>query len=238
MTRRRSAFARQVRHPDRAEMRCDSCGAEAIVKNGLHDGRSVFNVIIDREGKMWNGHAVMSVMLRVDAGVFLQIVHGLGKGIHEVVENPGTFGRIEILGLNEVEFGEGCKLGGHASERSAAGVEAGLDVGPVVDGDFAGLIKGFAAGEFLSVPRRGDEAGFRRFNLRPQVVHGLDLFFRSHAVNGFHYGWHIRYSLNDGVIIPKIAAFVTEVDKSELTLRETVATLDQLCRAKLQEYFG
>ena len=36
----------------------------------------------------------------------------------------------------------------------------------------------------------------------------------------------------------KFAAFVGEVDKSKLTLRETVATLDQLYRAKLQEYFG
>ena len=36
----------------------------------------------------------------------------------------------------------------------------------------------------------------------------------------------------------KFAAFMAEVDKSELTLRETVATLDQLYRAKLQEYFG
>lgn len=36
----------------------------------------------------------------------------------------------------------------------------------------------------------------------------------------------------------EFAAFVAEVDKSELTLRETVATLDQLYRAKLQEYFG
>ena len=33
-------------------------------------------------------------------------------------------------------------------------------------------------------------------------------------------------------------AFVAEVDKSKLALRETVATLDQLYRAKLQEYFG
>ena len=46
------------------------------------------------------------------------------------------------------------------------------------------------------------------------------------------------------VILPPLAlqrefaAFVTEVDKSKLTLRETVATLDQLYRAKLQEYFG
>ena len=36
----------------------------------------------------------------------------------------------------------------------------------------------------------------------------------------------------------EFAAFVAEVDKSKLTLRETVATLDQLYRAKLQEYFG
>ena len=36
----------------------------------------------------------------------------------------------------------------------------------------------------------------------------------------------------------EFAAFVAEVDKSKLTLSETVATLDQLDRAKLQEYFG
>ena len=36
----------------------------------------------------------------------------------------------------------------------------------------------------------------------------------------------------------EFAAFVAEVDKSKLTLRETVATLDQLYRAKLQGYFG
>ena len=36
----------------------------------------------------------------------------------------------------------------------------------------------------------------------------------------------------------EFAAFVTEVDKSKVTLRETVATLDQLYRAKLKEYFG
>ena len=36
----------------------------------------------------------------------------------------------------------------------------------------------------------------------------------------------------------EFAAFVAEVDKSKLTLRETVVTLDQLYRAKLQEYFG
>lgn len=36
----------------------------------------------------------------------------------------------------------------------------------------------------------------------------------------------------------EFAAFVAEVDKSKLTLRETVATLDQLYRAKLQKYFG
>ena len=36
----------------------------------------------------------------------------------------------------------------------------------------------------------------------------------------------------------EFAAFVASVDKSKAALRETVATLDQLCRAKLQEYFG
>ena len=59
-------------------------------------------------------------MLGMDAGVFLQIVHGLGKGIHEVVENPCTLGRIEVLGFDKVEFGEGCKFGCHVSERGAA----------------------------------------------------------------------------------------------------------------------
>ncbi len=36
----------------------------------------------------------------------------------------------------------------------------------------------------------------------------------------------------------EFAAFVAEIDKSKAALRETVATLDQLYRAKLQEYFG
>ena len=36
----------------------------------------------------------------------------------------------------------------------------------------------------------------------------------------------------------EFAAFVASVDKSKAALRETVATLDQLYRAKLQEYFG
>lgn len=40
------------------------------------------------------------------------------------------------------------------SECGAAGVETGLDVCPVVNGNLAGLVKGFAAGEFLSVPMR------------------------------------------------------------------------------------
>ena len=35
-----------------------------------------------------------------------------------------------------------------------------------------------------------------------------------------------------------MASVVFVIDKLKLTLRETVATLDQLYRAKLQEYFG
>lgn len=34
------------------------------------------------------------------------------------------------------------------------GFEASLDVGPVINRDFAGFVKGLAAGEFLLVPRR------------------------------------------------------------------------------------
>ena len=96
----------------------------------------------------------------------------------------------------------GLKLGGHASERGAAGIEAGLDLRPIVDGNLAGLIKGFAAGEFLFVPRWRDKAGFGRFDLRPQIVHGLYLPLRCHAVYGFHYGGH-RKNLS-AVILSKI----------------------------------
>lgn len=35
-----------------------------------------------------------------------------------------------------------------------------------------------------------------------------------------------------------MATEVFVIDKSKVTLRETVAALDQLYRAKLQEYFG
>lgn len=144
MRKRDSVSARHVRHPDRAEVRRDSRGAEAVVKNGL--------------------------------------------GAHEVIKNPGALRRIEVLSFNEVEFGEGCKLRGHPSESGTTSFETDPDVGPVVNGNFAGPIKGFAACELLTVPRRRDEAGFGRLNLRPQVIHGLNLFLRSHAVNGFHYG--------------------------------------------------
>ena len=57
---------------------------------------------------------------------------------------------------------------------------------------------------------------------------------------------NINASMVEDALIPlppmsaqgSFSAFVAEVDKSKLTLRETVATLDQLYRAKLQEYFG
>ena len=210
MRGRDSVFARHVRHPDRAEVRRDSCGAEAVVKNGLYDRRSVFDVVIDGEGEMRDGCAVMSVMLRMDAGMFFEVVHRLVKGAHEVIENPGAFGRIEVLGFNEVEFGEGCKLWGHPSERGTTSFETGPDVGPVVNGNFAGLIKGFTTCELLPVPRRRDEAGFGRFDLRPQVIHGLNLFLRSHAVNGFHYGWHGDDFPSNASIIPKIVEEVLQ----------------------------
>ena len=96
----------------------------------------------------------------------------------------------------------GLKLGGHASERGAAGIKASLDVLPAVDGNLAGLIKGFTTGKFLSMPRRRDETGVRGFNLRPQIFHGLDLLIRCHAVYGFHYGGH-RKNLS-AVILSKI----------------------------------
>ena len=36
----------------------------------------------------------------------------------------------------------------------------------------------------------------------------------------------------------EFAAFVAEVDKSKFVLRETVARMETLYKAKLQEYFG
>ena len=127
-------------------MRRDSRGAEAVVKNGLHNRRSILNVVVDGKGEVWDRHAVMSIMLRVNAGVFLEIVHCLGKGTHEMIKDPSAFGCIEILCLDKVEFGKGCESGCHPSECGAAGFEAGFDVRPVVDGDFAGLVKCFATG--------------------------------------------------------------------------------------------
>ena len=48
----------------------------------------------------------------------------------------------------------------------------------------------------------------------------------------------LRIGLPPLALQREFAAFVASVDKSKAALRETVATLDQLYRAKLQEYFG
>lgn len=188
--------------PNGAEVRCDSRRTEAVVENGFHKYRLVLNVVVDREGKMRNRHTVMSVAYRVDAGEFPKVVHRLGDGVHEMGENPIPLGGIEILCLDEVEFGEGCEPEFHSSACGTTGFKASLDVRPAVDGNLAGLIKGFTTGKFLSMPRRRDETGVRGFNLRPQIFHGLDLLIRCHAVYGFHYGGH-RKNLS-AVILSKI----------------------------------
>ena len=51
---------------------------------------------------MRDGHAVMSVMLRMNSCEAFEIGKGHVDGIHEMVENPISFGGIEVLGLDEV----------------------------------------------------------------------------------------------------------------------------------------
>ena len=193
---------RRVRHPDRAEVRRDAGGAETVVKHGLDDGDAGFDVVVHREGKMGDGHAVMSVMLRMDSSEAFKVVKGLVDGLHEMAENPVALGGVEILGFDEVEFRKGCKLGPHPSERGAAGFETGADLVPVVNGNLARLIERFAAGEFLSVPGGRREAAVGGLELRPEIIHRLDFLLGAHAVYGFHYGWHRCTSKFDAAIIP------------------------------------
>ena len=64
------------------------------------------------------------------------------------------------------------------------------------------------------------KVGIAQQNFGARVLEGMPIFVP-----------HIRHQR-------EFAAFVASVDKSKAALRETVATLDQLYRAKLQEYFG
>ena len=75
------------------------------------------------------------------------------------------------------------------SGRGAAGVETGFDFGPIVDGNLAGLVKGFATGEFLLVPMWGlDVAG--QFGLihgrgKAELTAGLGFLRLDAAEDGF-----------------------------------------------------
>ena len=90
----------------RAEVRGNARGAEAIVKNGLHDGIIAFNVVIDREGEVRHAHAVMPVNDRVDSGAVGKVEEGLVDAVHEMVENPIAAFCVEVLRFDKVEFGE------------------------------------------------------------------------------------------------------------------------------------
>ena len=70
--------------------------------------------------------------------------------------------------------------------------------------------------------------------------HQFDASLKGVGVPNLHLGEIKKTKIIVPPLAPQreFAAFVAEVDKSKLTLRETVATLDQLYRAKLQEYFG
>ena len=117
------------------------------------------------------------------------------------------------------------------SERGAAGVEAGFDVGPVVNGDFAGQIKGFAAGELLSVPRRGHVVTCFVADCIHVVLDAKSPALASRGLAPLRQNPAVRCA---GIIpyFPKTCNGV------KTDCHETVATLDQLYRAKIQEYFG
>ena len=88
----------------RAEVRGDAGRAEAIVQNRLHDDIIALNVVIDGKWEMRHSHAVMPEVDRVDSGEFRKIGERPVDVFHEMVENPGTAGSIEILCLDKVEL--------------------------------------------------------------------------------------------------------------------------------------
>jgi len=69
-------------------MRSDAHGTEAIVKDGLDDRIFVFDVVVDREGKMRYAHTMVTVDDGMNAGMVGESRECLSNAIHEMVQNP------------------------------------------------------------------------------------------------------------------------------------------------------
>ena len=91
----------------RAEMRSDAGRAETVVQNRLDDDVVALDVVIDGEREVRNHHAVMSEVDRVYACETGEGIECGGDVLHEVVKYPCAVGGIEVLSLDEVEFGKG-----------------------------------------------------------------------------------------------------------------------------------
>lgn len=93
----------------RPEVCRDSGGAETVIQNGVYNCIIALNVIVDGERKVRYTHAMMSVDDWMDARKAGQALERFVKALHEMRDNPIAAAHIEVLSLNEVEFGKGGK---------------------------------------------------------------------------------------------------------------------------------
>ena len=102
----------------RPEVCRDSGGAETVIQNGVYNGIIALNVIVDGEREVRHSHAMMSVDDWMDARKVGQALERFVKAFHEMRDNPIAATHIEVLGLNEVELGQGGKSNAlHVSGR-------------------------------------------------------------------------------------------------------------------------
>ena len=102
----------------RPEVCRDSGGAETVIQNGVYNGIIALNVIVDGEREVRHPHAMMSVDDWMDARKAGQALERFVKALHKMRDNPIAATHIEVLGLNEVELGQGGKSNAlHVSGR-------------------------------------------------------------------------------------------------------------------------
>ena len=100
------AQARLLGEP-RSEMRGDASRAESVVENRFDDYVLAFDVVIDGKRKVWNAHAMVSVVNGMDACEISKGVECRSEVRHEVVKNPFAALGIKVLRFDDVEFGKG-----------------------------------------------------------------------------------------------------------------------------------
>ena len=129
---------------------------------------------------------------------------------------------------------------------------------PIQLGDFLISMIGTLGEVAVVTAVDGEFYGQNLFLLRPDVRKVDSVYLMSYLMHSTHVRRAIERSKNSStqaylkrehIIEMKIpqpplalqrefAAFVAEVDKSKFALRETVARMETLYKAKLQEYFG